>query len=216
MQVVASTAPVDDDDLLPISALEHLLYCPRQCALIHVDGVWIENGHTAAGRVVHDKVDRIEEEHRPGIVVVRAAMLRSTRLGLKGIADAVEFTRGADERWQAYPVEYKRGARQRRAHDDVQLCAQAMCLEEMTGMTVPEGAIFHAKSQRRRVVALDPALRTLTEETAARLRAMVRAREVPPPVNDARCEECSLREACRPELPPGARSLALELREALR
>ncbi len=207
---------MDDEDLLPISALEHLLYCPRQCALIHIDGVWVENAHTTAGKLLHERVDRAEEERRPGVVLVRSALLRCERLGLKGIADAVEFVPVAGGRWQPYPVEYKRGARRRHAHDDVQLCAQALCLEEMTGVPVPEGAIFHAKSQRRRVVRLDPELRALTEDTTRRLRAMVRAGVVPPPVRDARCDECSLRVACQPTIEPGARTLADALAEALR
>lgn len=206
---------MEDDDLLPISALEHLLYCERQCALIHVDGVWIENGHTAAGRVFHERVDRAEEEHRPGVTIVRAAVLRCVRLGLRGVADAVEFVaRGG--RMVPYPVEYKRGARRRHAHDEVQLCAQALALEEMTGIEVPEGAIFHAKSQRRRVVAIDAPLRRLTEAAARRLREVVRGGEVPSAVFDARCHECSLREACLPEERVGARSLADALAEAMR
>ncbi len=207
---------MEDDALLPISALEHLLYCPRQCALIHVDGVWIENAHTAAGRLLHERVDEAEEERRPGVIVVRAAVLRCERLGLRGIADVVEFTRDSTGRWIPYPVEYKRGARRRRDHDDVQLCAQALALEEMMGVSVPEGAIYHAKSRRRRVVRIDPALRALTEETALALREMVRARRVPPPVLDARCEGCSLRAACQPELTAASRSLRDALREALR
>lgn len=207
---------MEDDALLPISALEHILYCPRQCALIHIDGVWIENAHTAAGRVVHERVDRVQQERRPGVTVVRSAMLRCTRLGLKGVADAVEFTRGPDGRMRPYPVEYKRGARRRHDHDDVQLCAQALALEEMTGEAVPEGAIYHAKSEHRRVVRLDAALRALTEETAARLHELVRGGEVPGAIFDARCEGCSLRAACQPEVPEGARALATALREALR
>lgn len=207
---------MEDDGLLPISALEHLLYCPRQCALIHVDGVWIENAHTTAGRLVHERVDEVEEERRPGVMVVRSALLRCERLGLRGVADVVEFTRSADGRWMPYPVEYKRGARRQRDHDDVQLCAQALALEEMTGLPVPKGAIFHAKSRRRREVRFDPSLRALTEETAAALRALVRDRVVPPPVWDARCAGCSLREACQPELPAERRSLRDTLREALR
>ncbi len=207
---------MDDEDLLPISALEHLLYCPRQCALIHVDGVWVENAHTVAGAMLHERVDRAEEERRPGVVVVRAALLRCARLGLKGVADAVEFIPRGGGRAQPYPVEYKRGARRRHAHDDVQLCAQALCLEEMTGVAVPEGAVFHAKSQRRRVVRIDEELRALTEDAAARLRAMIRGGVAPPPVHDARCEECSLRVACQPAVAPGARTLADALKDALR
>ncbi len=207
---------MEDEDLLPISALEHLLYCPRQCALIHVDGVWVENAHTVAGKLLHERVDEPDEERRPGVVVVRAALLRCVRLGLRGVADAVEFYPERGGGWRPYPIEYKRGARRKHAHDEVQLCAQALALEEMMGVAVPEGAIFHAKSQRRRVVRIDADLRARTEDAARRLRAMVTAREVPAPVCDERCEECSLRPACQPEVTARAMSLEEALREALR
>lgn len=208
---------MEDDALLPISALEHLAYCPRQCALIHLDGVWIENVHTTAGRLVHERVDAGDGERRPGVRVVRSALLRCTRLGLKGIADVVEFHPVGAGRWQPYPVEYKRGARRQRDHDDVQLCAQAMALEEMLETSVPEGAIYHAKSKRRRVVKLDAGLRARTEAAARALHALWDAGMLPPAVHDARCAECSLREACQPELAPaGVDRLREALREALR
>ncbi len=186
------------DELLPISALNHVLYCERRAALIHVDGVWVANVHTTAGDLLHERVDSEEETNRPGIRVVRTLVLRSERLGLYGIADAVEFQqRGKKE--VPYPVEYKRGARRRWENADVQLAAQAMALEEMMGVEVPEGAIFHAKTQRRRVVRFDAKLRALTEETASRLHALVRKREVPAAVLKPQCEGCSLKPACNPE-----------------
>jgi CRISPR-associated exonuclease Cas4 len=202
------------DDLLPISALNHLLYCERRAALVHVDGVWIENAHTTAGLILHERVDSAEETNRPGVRVVRTLALRSELLGLYGVADAVEFhPRGGRE--QPYPVEYKRGARRRWDNADVQLAAQAMALEEMTGVPVPEGAIFHAKTQRRRVVRIDAALRAQTIATAARLHELVRTRTVPPPVLNPHCEGCSLRPACNPEATPATGTLARAVRLAL-
>ncbi len=202
------------DELLPISALNHVLYCERRAALIHVDGAWIENVHTTAGLILHERVDSAEETNRPGVRVVRSLSLRSERLGLYGVADAVEFHRKGG-REQPYPVEYKRGARRRWDNADVQLAAQAMALEEMTGISVNEGAIYHAKTQRRRIVKIDGALRELTTRTAARLHDLVRSREVPPPVLKPQCEGCSLRPACNPETFSAAGSLARSVRASL-
>lgn len=194
------------DDLLPISALEHLAYCERQCALIHVDGVWIENEHTVLGAQAHERVDQQEVEARPGVRVVRRLALRCERLRLWGFADVVEFhaRRGGEV---AYPVEYKKGARKSWLHDDVQLAAQAMALEEMLGRSVPEGAIFYGKTRRRRVVKIDEALRARTEQAARRLRELFVRREVPAARLDRRCDECSLRLACCPEASQGVGAL---------
>jgi CRISPR-associated exonuclease Cas4 len=199
------------DELLPISALEHLAYCERQCALIHVDGVWIDNEHTVLGHQAHERVDHEEVETRPGVRVVRRMALRCERLGLWGFADVVEFhRRPGGER--AYPVEYKKGARKSWLHDDVQLAAQAMALEEMLGQSIAEGAIFYGKTRRRRVVKIDAALRASTEAAVTRLRSMIARREVPPPRLDRRCEECSLRLACCPEASHGPGALERALR----
>ena len=200
------------DELLPISALNHLLYCERRAALVHVDGVWIENVHTTAGSIVHERVDSAEETNRPGIRVMRALALRSERLGLYGVADVVEF-HPRSGREQPYPVEYKRGTRRRWSNADVQLAAQAMALEEMMGVAVPEGAVFHAKTQRRRTVRINVALRAQTTAAAARLHELVSTRTVPPPVLNAHCAECSLRPACNPEatLPTGSLARAVRL-----
>lgn len=207
---------MEDDDLLSMSALEHLAYCPRQCALIHVDGVWIENAHTTAGRILHERADSAERTNRPAVRVARSVLLRSQRLGLRGIADVVEFHPTVDGGERPYPVEYKRGRRARWLHDEVQLCAQAMALEEMMGVDVPEGAIFHGASKRRRIVAVSADLRAQTVDLAARLHEMVRRKEVPAPVLDARCEACSLRGACVPEAGREALSLRGALERALR
>ncbi len=205
---------METDELLPISALNHVLYCERRAALIHVDGVWVENAHTTAGEILHERVDSAEETNRPGVRVVRTLALRSDKLGLYGVADAVEFVvRGGRE--HAYPVEYKHGARKKWVNEDVQLAAQAIALEEMTGLPVPEGAIFHAKTQRRRVVKIDAGLRELTAETANRLRELIRTRTVPAARLTPRCDGCSLRPACNPEVSFEHQHLAETLRKQL-
>ncbi|MFQ5597405.1 MAG: CRISPR-associated protein Cas4 [Nitrospiria bacterium] len=176
-----------------ISALEHYSYCPRQCALIHVEQTFDENLYTLRGQAVHSRVDEVRTEYQEGVRVERALPLWSERLGLIGKADVVEF-HGATP----YPVEYKHGPRRKRKHDDLQLCAQAMCLEEMTGQAVPKGAIFHHSSRRRREVKFDAELRDLVAATVQAVRDMLASRAVPPPVNDQRCRHCSLLESCMP------------------
>lgn len=203
------------DDLLPMSALEHLAYCPRQCALIHVEGLWAENVHTVSGRILHERPDSAERTTRPDVRVARSVVLRCERLGLRGVADVVEFLPGPQGE-RPYPVEYKRGRRARWLHHEAQLCAQAMALEERMGVDVREGAIFHGASKRRSVVAIDEALRAKTAALATQLHALVRDRALPPPVHDARCDACSLRAQCIPEVDTHARSLLASLAEALR
>ena len=184
-----------DDDLIMISALEHYSYCPRQCALIHQEQTYDENLYTLRGRAVHKQVDEPEHTVEAGVRVERALALWSYRFGLTGRADVVEF-HGVTP----YPVEYKHGPRRQKEHDDLQLCAQALCLEEMTGQEVPEGAIFHHSSRRRRVVHFTPALREKVAQTVAAIRHMAAAPTLPPAFNDARCTHCSLRDACLPSV----------------
>ena len=144
--IVESKSKYAEDDLLPLSALQHLLFCERQCALIHIEQVWDDNALTVQGQFLHERVDRVDAERHPGVRIERALPLRSDRLRLVGRADVVEFHAipGEPERHQPVPVEYKRGRRRRWLHDEVQLCAQAMCLEEMLGVAVPRGALYHA------------------------------------------------------------------------
>ena len=191
-----------DEDLIMISALEHYSYCPRQCALIHQEQTYDENLYTLRGRAVHKQVDEPEHTVEAGVRVERALALWSYRLGLIGRADVVEFrsARGLKHGATPYPVEYKHGPRRQKEHDDLQLCAQALCLEEMTGQTVPEGAIFHHSSRRRRVVQFTPALREKVAQTVAAIRHMAAAPTLPPAVNDARCTHCSLQDACLPSV----------------
>ncbi|WP_296872414.1 CRISPR-associated protein Cas4 [Tibeticola sp.] len=178
-----------------LSALEHWAYCPRQCGLIHLEQSFDDNIHTARGQAVHHLVDTPGYELKAGVRVERALPLWSDRLGLIGKADLVEFHPDG----QIYPVEFKHGAKGQKQHDDLQLAAQAMCLEDMLGRAVTRGAIFHASSHRRREVAITPALREKVIETANAIRAMLISGTLPPPVNDARCKECSLKEICQPQ-----------------
>jgi CRISPR-associated exonuclease Cas4 len=185
-----------DDDYPPLSALNDLLFCPRRCALHRSEGLWVENRHTAQGshahRIVHATPARghLEDGHR----TVRGLWLRSRRLRLVGVADLVEF------RPEPYPVEYKHGRRRRWDNDDVQLCAQALCLEETFGLAVPAGAIFHVRSGRRREVVFDEALRRATEDAVARLHRLLASGTTPPPVLHPKCKQCSLYGLCLPEL----------------
>lgn len=191
-----------EDALIPLSALQHHLFCPRQCALIHVEGLWAEDGATAEGRLLHEKVDAGRSETRPGLRVARGLALRSLALGVSGKADAVEF-RG--EPPSPFPVEYKRGKPKAHRADEVQLCAQALCLEEMFGAHVPEGALFYGTTRRRVNVAFDEDLRALTLRVATEARANIAALRTPPPVYGAACQHCSLQELCQParmERPP--------------
>ncbi|GAA0601517.1 CRISPR-associated protein Cas4 [Caenispirillum bisanense] len=207
----------DDIDLLPLSALQHLVFCPRQCVLIHGERQWAENRLTAEGRVLHDRVDTPEEEVRGGLRIARAVPLASRRLGLTGRADVVEFYRdpaAPDAPWRPLPVEYKRGRHKDHDADRVQLCAQALCLEDMLGLPVPEGALFYGQPRRRQRVPFDAALRARTEDLAAELRRLLRAPALPPPlVDDPRCRSCSLVDICRPAV--AGRSAARWLDRAL-
>lgn len=186
-----------EPDPIPISALQHWCYCPRQCLLIHAEQAFEENVHTLRGQAVHARVDEPGVETLPGRKVARAIPLWCDRLGLSGKADVVEFLADGTP----FPVEYKHGRKGkagRGVHDDLQLTAQALCLEEMTGHAVPTGAIYHASSHRRREVAITPALRQLVEDTVAAIRAALSTGTLPPPVNDERCRECSLIDLCQP------------------
>ena len=194
--MAASPEPAAEDTLIPISALQHYLFCPRQCALIHIERLWAEDGATAEGRILHDRVDAGRGETRPGIRIARGVQLRSFAFGIAGRADVVEFRGPAAV---PFPVEYKRGRPKAHRADEVQLCAQALCLEEMLGTLVAEGALFYAKESRRTAVRFDAALRALTARLAADARQMILGACTPPPVAIPGCRRCSLRELCRPD-----------------
>ena len=187
-----------EDDLLPLSALQHLVFCERQCALIHVEGQWIENRLTAEGRVLHEQPDHGRDEERKGVHIARGLALRSLRLGLVGRADVVELREDPGARRHAYPIEYKRGRPKANHCDEVQLCAQALCLEEMLGVEVEAGALFYGKRRRRTEIRFERELRERTEVAARRLHEIFRSGETPPPVADERCKSCSLLSICLP------------------
>lgn len=187
---------MDNDDPIMLSALQHYSYCPRQCALIHVEQAFDENVHTMRGNAVHQRVDEPGFESFEGVRSEHALPVWSERLGLIGKCDIVEFYPDG----RIYPVEYKHGRKRVKLHDDLQLAAQAICLEEMTGRPVTHGAIYHHTSRRRREVVITDSLRQQVEETVAAIRALLASGRLPPPVNDARCQECSLKTICQPEV----------------
>jgi CRISPR-associated exonuclease Cas4 len=218
-----------EDELLPISALQHYVFCPRQCALIHIEQLWSENVFTAEGRGLHEKVHEAEAESRPGVRIVRGLRLRSLELGLVGQADVVEFHRlsGVDEqkqiaavvpeglprnclagaavpglegRYTVFPVEYKRGKPKADACDEVQLCAQALCLEEMLATSIPRGALFYGRPRRRKEVEFTESLRQQTRETAGKLHELLRSGRTPTAAYEKKCESCSLLERCLPRI----------------
>jgi CRISPR-associated exonuclease Cas4 len=180
---------------VPISALNHYAYCPRRCGLIHVEGEFADNIHTARGNAEHERVDRAAyETSKSGARLEFALPVWSDRAGLTGRCDVVEFWPDGT----VYPVEHKHGARQKWGNDDLQVAAQALCLEEMLGRSVTRGAIYHAASRRRRELAITPALREHVLATANAVRTLLAGGRLPPPVNDARCRECSLNDICTP------------------
>lgn len=202
-----------EDELLPISALQHLLFCERQCALIHIEGAWAENRLTAEGRAMHSKVHEADDESRKDMRILRGLRLRSLRLGLVGQADVVELHQQGDA-WIPFPIEYKRGRPKPDICDEVQLCAQALCLEEMMGTSIPEGAIFYGQPRRRHAVVLDEVLRSRTEGTVARLRELVNAGVTPPAQYEPKCDNCSLVNLCMPKLAGRQKSAVQFLNEA--
>lgn len=227
-----------EDELVPVSGLEHMTFCERQCALIHIEQVWQDNVFTLEGSHLHERVDETGRrfETRGDVRITRGVPLRSLRLGLSGRADVVEFHRlspnlkdarpedglepgvplpGAAGLWRPFPVEYKRGTVSDPTPSKVQLCAQALCLEEMLGVVVPEGALFHGAPQRRIEVTFDSSLRELTAAQVVRLHELLRSARTPPAVKTKACRSCSLVQVCRPDVTGGGRSARRYLRDAL-
>ena len=184
---------------IPLSALQHAVYCLRQAALIHIERLWAENRFTAEGQVLHVHADKPMGRSQRGVRRVTALALASRHLNIAGVADLVEFSAGANGEI-AFPVEFKRGKPKLHRADEVQLCAQALCLEEMTGHAVPEGAHYYAETKRRVIVPFDADLRRLTEMTVAALAEIFATGRTPPPtVKSERCRACSLLDLCRPK-----------------
>lgn len=206
----------EDDDFLPISGLQHLAFCPRQWALIHLEQAWVENVRTAEGRLLHERADLPGESRRADVRTARGMWLRSERLRLTGRADIVEFRgNGGGSSVAPYPVEYKRGKRKPDECDTVQLCAQALCLEEMLRTSVPRGAIFYGSPRRRLEVEFKPELRVRTEELTATMHRFYRSRITPPASPGPYCRSCSLVDICLPQVTAqrdAARWVALQLR----
>jgi CRISPR-associated exonuclease Cas4 len=200
-----------EDDLLPLSGLQHLSFCERRWALVHLERQWEDNTATAEGALLHERAHSAEVESRPGALIRRTLPLRSLRLGLSGQADVVEFLPCEAGQpgvamprrkgfWRPLPIEYKRS---RDKHGEwayrIQLCAQALCLEEMLGAPVAEGAIFDGKRRRRDPVVFDAELRKRVEQLAAHMHALFAAGATPPPVYSKKCEGCSMNTICSPQ-----------------
>lgn len=198
---------MDEEEYLPLSALQHMAFCPRQCALIHLEGVWSENRSTSEGRLFHERAHEGGREWREGVLTVRGLRLASRQLGLSGVADVVEFhpdpagckVPDLVGRWVPTPVEYKVGKAKKHDADRVQLCGQVFCLEEMFGLAIPSGWFYYGKPRRRMEVVLDIPLRERTKALVHDVRAMLASGVTPVPCFDAKCELCSLRYACMPE-----------------
>ncbi len=233
-----------EDDLLPLSGLQHLVFCPRQWALIHLEQSWAENRLTAEGRERHSRVHEQAHETRRGVRAVTSLPVQSLELGLSGVCDVVEFPVASvaaqtqeEADWDAMfeaspmgpvggsrepaasgapvPVEYKRGSPKVTDCDRVQVCAQALCLEEMTGAIVSEGAIYYWETRRREVVALSSELRTQTRALATEMHRLYSARMTPPAVVIPGCRACSLRELCLPEQTGGRHSASRYFQRAI-
>ncbi|MCL4491533.1 MAG: CRISPR-associated protein Cas4 [Nitrospirae bacterium] len=203
------------DDFIMLSALQHYAYCPRQCALIHIEQIWNENLFTAEGRLMHDKADSNKHESRGNVRIDYSVPLRSFRLGLIGKADVVEFHRQDDGIWLPFPVEYKRGKPKSDDCDRVQLCAQAICLEEMLNVEIKEGALFYGQTRRREDVIFDTALRQETEDTAKKVHELIKSGITPKAEYSKKCERCSLLEVCMPKTCGKARSVSKYLLSAI-
>lgn len=200
----------DEDEIVSISYLNDYLFCPRRCALHYVENIWVDNAHTAQGTLLHEHADAAGYETERGVKLLRGLPLYSVRHGLSGRADIVEV------RGRSYaPVEYKKGRRRKFENDDVQLCAQGLCLEEMFGAEVERGFVYHAASRRRREVVFDARLRAETGAAVEAVRRMLRERRVPAARLLPRCEGCSLRGVCLPELSDESRGVRAGAARAL-
>jgi len=217
-----------EDDLLPISGLQHLAFCERQVALIHIEGLWEENVYTAEGKILHEHAHEEGREAMGDLRIARALRLRSLRLGLVGLADVVEFhcadnsvgkssveLPGVHGYWQPLIVEYKRGLPKLDRTDEVQLCAQAMCLEEMLDVEISSSVFFYSKPRRRDVVNLGSSLREETEKVANRLHELIESGKTTVVSYNAKCERCSLIDVCLPKMPRGRGSVENYLRNVL-
>jgi CRISPR-associated exonuclease Cas4 len=204
----------DEDELFPISALQHFVFCPRRCALVHIEQIWTENQFTVEGDILHERVDELGRESRTSLIVSHGVGIRSLRFGVTGKVDVVEFRlknglselqggctlEGKSGTWTPYPIEYKRGTARRGFGDDIQICAQALCLEEMLGCPVPAGSIYYASTRKRREIAFDVPLRAATTTAILGVRALLTAGLTPPAEYGKKCDTCSLFDRCQPKI----------------
>lgn len=200
-----------EEDYIHVNALQHYVFCPRQCGLIYIEDLWQENLYTVRGNLLHEKVDSDTYESRGGVKTVRGLSIHSRRLGLTGRCDVVEFRQGAGNKLQAVPVEFKAGKPKQDHSDEVQLCAQALCLEEMLNTTVRRGMFFYGRIRRRVAVEINGTLREGTERIIRETHKLITSRRVPTLTTllqltgktqsqfMKRCQRCSLQDACQPK-----------------
>lgn len=215
-----------EENYIQLSALQHYLFCKRQCAIAYLEERWIENELTALGRAIHSRVHQEGKEKRGNLIKVRGLRIASSRLGLSGQTDIVEFERirengngvklnDVNGEWRVFPVEYKRGKPKTDKSDEVQLCAQAMCLEEMMHTVIHEGAIYYGKNKHRHLVSFDEGLRELTEKTAVQIHEMFEQKYTPPAEYGKKCKSCSLTEICLPERTRNIRLASLYIKRMI-
>lgn len=207
---------MNEDYLVPISSLQHYLFCPRQCALIHLENIWQENILTAEGALMHQHVHEEGVEIRKNIIRATSLKIHSIKLGIYGIADMVEFLKHPDDekeaelncyaqlpgrlgRWKPVPVEYKHGRPKEHKADEVQLCAQALCLEEMLHVFIGSGALYYGQPRRRTEVLFDNSLRQLTIQTISFVRNLFTTNITPFPNYSKSCKACSIIDECHPQ-----------------
>lgn len=198
-----------EEDYLQLSGIQHFAFCPRQWALIHLENLWQENLQTAQGQLLHQRChDAGQDESRGDLLILRDLRISSPSLGLSGACDVVEFHRdpkgvslqGRDGLWMPYPVEYKRGKPKPHQADELQLCAQAICLEEMLCCSIPEGALFYGEPRRRQTITLDKSLRQTVKEMAEQMHQYAQRGYTPKVKPKKGCSACSLKDLCLPVL----------------
>ena len=199
-----------DDEMLMLSGIQHYMFCPRQWALIHIEQQWAENKLTAEGKILHENVDNPFYRQKNGdVITLRSMHVASRTLGLYGITDAVELTPAGSSTdaithpkypglWKPYPVEYKRGHHKPNEMDEVQLAAQAICLEEMYGINIPYAALFYNGTRHRETICISDALRQTTRQCATQMHAIFKSGAMPKAVKTKHCKNCSLVNMCLP------------------
>lgn len=216
-----------ESDYIMLSALQHYMFCKRQCALIHIEQLWQENFFTTAGKLMHERAHDAGCETRKNLHTARGLRLSSEKYGITGVTDVVEFRRIEEKTefaavlpyrdgfWTVFPVEYKRGKTKEEPWDEVQLCAQALCLEEMLNVKIDKGALFYGEEHRRREIQFDESLKGLTEKIIEKTHELIKSGITPPPVVEKKCQSCSLNEICIPQkMGRSAKSYETEIFEA--